>query len=599
MFSQATTCYQCSQKIPRKKANTCILCLQAMCTNTTTCRQALRLTSRQKLIHVCLNCSDKELNLATHVAAPLLAPIQSLCAGLMSLQLPLSGRRVLETVTRGQRAYLRIIGSRQRSSTFNTLQEIVDFSWYLVAASAHKHQQFTSGMFVFEDPSYQIFNALAEHGYSRVLKSISKIANEKKAFGSSHFIDFIQFSRTLGPWFVPEEHLDDGTDPNMNGTEPPTHRPERNPSCTIVNGYEQIGIDLRKRHLSGASKTVTKESCENIGVYLGRRHLLSGKLPKKNPDDTRHFTFVKLETHGTSRVSEALGHSISFIKTRNDVGRSSRTTSKTATPARTTPSVSTTSLSGTEEQEDDTTNALINENTTEIEKRKEHAPKRAIELFQHIMALVHGNAFNAFNGLKTNGGSKRKGGSKALYHSPLSLSEITTKRPKVLGLSFMSSTVQQISHNLGHTTLHNPLRQAVEEWHTMVALHDWDHMDVRFGQEVIMDTHELTTFANCIDPGSHTSNRLLRSLRALSRRANLDRTPRTPQSCFDYLFAIIVGLVVVSTLLSHVYGCALVVRRIMQWSPVWTLAITEVIGCGTTVWTFVLVAWIVLADGRW
>jgi len=29
------------------------------------------------------------------------------------------------------------------------------------------------------------------------------------------------------------------------------------------------------------------------------------------------------------------------------------------------------------------------------------------------------------------------------------------------------------------------------------------------------------------------------------------------------------------------------------------LAITEVIGCGTTVWTFVLVAWIVLADGRW
>lgn len=530
-----------------------------------------------------MNCSNKELNLATHVAAPLLAPIQSLCAGLMSLQLPLSGRRVLETVKRGQRAYLRIL-EPQRSSKFNTLQEIVDFSWYLVAASAHKHQQFTSGMFVFEDPSYKIFNALAEHGYSRVLKSISKIANEKKAFGSSHFIDFIQFSRTLGPWFVPEENIDDGTDPNTNGTEPPTHRAERSPSRTIVKGYEQIGIDLRKRHLSGASKTVTKESCENIGVYLVRRHLLSGKLPKKHPDDTRNFTFVKLETHGTSRVSEALGHSISFIKTRNDVGRSSRTSSKTATPARTTPSASTTSLWGTEEQEDDSTNALINENNTEIEKRKEHAPKKAIELFQHIMALVHG--------------TKGKGGSKALYHSPLSLSEITTKRPKVLGLSFMSSTVQQISHNLGHTTLHNPLRQAVEEWHTMVALHDWDHMDVRFGQEVIMDTHELTTFANYIDPGSHTSNRLLRSLRALSRRANLDRAARTPR-CFDYLFAIIVGLVVVSTLLSHVYGCALVVRRIMQWSPVWTLAITEVIGCGTAVWTFVLVAWIVVADGRW
>jgi hypothetical protein len=591
MFTKYTTCYQCNAKIATKKSNTCILCTQYFCTMDK-CRQEMRLTSRQKKIEVCTNCATKELNIATNATNKDLNPIQHLCIGLSSLQLSLSGRRVLETVTRGSLAYRRLYSNR---GSFASIQEIVDFSWFLVAASANKNQQFTSGMFVFEDPQHNIFNALAEHGYSRVLKSLTKMG-EKKSFGSSHFIDFIQFSRTLGPSYVPEEcniinnGENDIMERGLSGEK--TGATAETAEKQIVNGYQQIGIDLRKRHLSGASKIVTRESCKNIGVYLLRRHLLCGKLPKKSLSDTRKFTFVKLETFGTARVSEALGHSISFMKTRGDVGRTSRSSSK----ALTTPSTRTTPSSSTIFEGHDNDGIII-ENHSEIKKRKEHTPKLVIELFQKIIHLLHG--------IDTGGVSDCHGSSRdnslrneIFYDSPLVLSEMLTKRPKILGLSFMSSIILQVSNKLKkfkkkHSKNSNELINAIEQWNKMLSNHDdWDNMDIRFGQEVIFAKRELVKYAKSIRR-ENASERLFRVLSAGKIRQNSNTW-----SCSFFFGYSVVGLVVIQTLLAQFYGYVLLFRRWYYGNP-WKLVIVYLIEYGTLAWTFVLIALILLVDGRW
>ena len=450
MAKQKGTCHLCNVEITHKKSNVCPLCTLPMCTS---CRTSMRVTPRQLLLDVCISCSNAELNVATHATATPLLPIQPLIQGLASLHLP--GRRILATVTRGSQAYQRITAS---GGTFQTLQEIADFTWFLVAASASKQQQFTSGMFLFEDPHHCIFHALADFGYSRVLKKLTKMGvSESNAFGSSHFIDFLLFSRQRGAWYVPEEGKPE------EGKKLRTQRSTSEYKLdatreTVVQGYEQIGVDLRKRHLDGASKSVTPEACKHIGVYMVRRHVLAGKLPRKKSNDTRNFSFVKLETHGTSRMTEAVSHSLSYIKTRKEKGR-------------TTPSHSVTSDLSCANDED----AMDGTTTSSTIARKEHAPKIAIALFQEIVQLVHAEGNTG-------------GGGALFFSSPLLLSEMVTSRPTVLGLSFMSALVEQISTQVAVLLESRRyggsprLGAAVGEWNAMVHSRGWDHMVSRTGR---------------------------------------------------------------------------------------------------------------------
>jgi len=298
------------------------------------------------------------------------------------------------------------------------------------------------------------------------LKSVKGLVNEKKAFGSSHFIDFIQFSRKRGPWYVPEEIA------------------KGSKSC----GYEQIGIDLRKRYLDGAtkSKLITPESCQNIGVYLLRRHLLSGKLPLKSTNQKKQFTFVKLETYGTKRVSSAVGHSISFLKTRKDVGRPS-------------PSNSRTSPSNSNVSEGEHGAPLLEVNDTAVVKRKEHTPMNMIYLFTEIMHLVHGDDTTEVHSTVQ------------LYASPLTRLELLAKRPKILGLSFMHSIIQDVKRSLStkkgqseYDLFPKQLFNKLSEWDNLIVSNGWlDHIDVRFGQEVILGHDELQQFATTFDSSSN------------------------------------------------------------------------------------------------
>ena len=464
MFTTSKPCYICTSKT----SQTCVLCTQYFCKNQ--CQSKLCLSSKQKILSVCINCSNQELNLATHHNTPPLRTIRTLSQGLLSLQTPFSGKHVLETICRGRNAYLRISQHPDKiDGKFNSLQEVVDFSWFLVASSANKNQQFTSGIFLFEDPNYNVFQALSKHGYSRVLSSVAGLVNEKKSFGSSHFIDYILFSRSRGGWYVPEEK---GSNKKKQKSKSKSKTKDTDTDTTAtdqddqfkentVNGYEQIGIDLR-------IKDVDEHRYQNIGVYLKRRHLLCGKLPKKKASETRQFTFIKLESYGTKTVSEAVGHSISFLKTRRDRGRSSPSNSTTTT-----------------ETMDDVNNS--NEKNVIVKQRKEHTPKICIVLFNEIMTLVHGDRCSTMT----------------LYDSLLIQSEILTKRPKILGLSFMNLYVKEIHTNVNAATtcvVPQRLIECIREWKEMIASNEWDHMDIRFGEEVIASRNELLDFAGYLGP---------------------------------------------------------------------------------------------------
>jgi len=531
-------------------------------------------------------------------------PLQPLFRGLASLDLSLSGKRVLETVNRGRMAYARI--RTTSGGSFCSLQEIVDFSWFLVAAAASKNQQFTSGMFVFEDPEHRVFDALSKFGYSRVLSSVKNIVNEKKAFGSSHFIDFIQWSRQRGPWYVPEETK--GVPPSPSPPSPPPSPPSPpSPPATKENrtGYEQVGVDLRKRLLNGASKSVTSESCKHLGVYLTRRHLLSGLLPKKITSEKRQYTFCKLETHGTKRKTEALGHAMSFLKTRRDVGRCTPSSSV----SRSSPSSSVVNTSEESVRENDKDVSLVKDSTEDVVQdvvqRKEHPPLNALKLFHEILTIIHEECSTIY--FKT-----------PLYDSNLTRTEISL-RSKILGLSFMNTIVVAVSKSIQRLqrrqqqqqqqSLPTRLGEAVSEWEDLINIFSFDHMDVRFGQEVIFSIEELATFGysvatNCDDNNNNNGRRSVSSSlsvsssKLLEMTSSLIRSKRTSSSfkrgaetettCAGHIAAMVVAFVAVTLCVAHCLGLSLACRRALGWSPEWFMAITHVVVWGSLAWSCVL-----------
>ncbi len=612
----------------------CALCGKPVCRRPAPCARTLLLTPRQAPQTVCRLCSDDEANSCDTAAAhPILhSPVGGLVRGLSSLGLPLPGRRVFEAVQRGRAHFDRVVHDDNDGGGFRSLQEICDLTWFFLAAAAAKRQLLTSGLIVFEDPhGHRIFRALARHGYSRVLSSIKGFANERHAFGSSHFIDFILFSRTRGPWYVPDQSVSvpigDGGSTNSRPSSPVTAAAAATPHAAAtpqvadeetrprtskangpcVTGYEQVGIDLRLRRLDGgAAKSVSASTDDDkrcIGVYLRRRHLLCGKLPRKTADDRRTFSFLKLETHGTASTQDALGHALSFLRTRGDVGKGKKSPagSRRNTPVHTAESIAVVKRDtggngdagpgrngrngkgrrGTDSPglgEDNTDDNADGEDATgnAVLKRKEHVPVETLKAFRNVVEAAASV-------------DDRGGGGVALFSTELTIAEVLKQRPKVLGLSFMVSIVSQIEHRLepaaravelggggGHRRANGALsnlRAALAMWRPLVT--GRDHLDVRFGEEVIFSAAELLDFASSISRASFSGTgkrlkmmrmsrrfgggggtamrRLVRKLRERARRAIWDplrRSSRPPAG------ALLLGTLVLATVVLLALGFA-------------------------------------------
>ena len=541
-------------------------------TPTTTRRYTLLLTPRQLPRRVCGACAEREGHAALHPPRAL----ARLCGNLASMNAPLPGARILDSVRRGAAARLRIAHGLA-APAFESLQEVCDFTWFLVAASAHKRQQFTSGVFVFEDPRHRVLQALSQHGYSRVLKTVRGVVSEAKSFGSSHFIDFILWSRSVGRWHVPEEGVAAGP----------------------VQGYEQIGIDLRKRLLGGAAAGEANAYC---GVYLMRRHLLAGKLPNKTGNDgARQYSFCKLETHGTKRTSEAVGHAMSFLSTRRGKGRmstssmssvdgpsiiaghnngqvkveKSKTAEQTHSPA---PSPPRTTDTAAGDSASTASTATAPNSANGVPTRKEHAPKVMCDIFTQIVRIAHTACSIKMH---SNSGA-------------LTLDEITTKRPKILGLSFMSGIVDEIAANMPRLRAADAipsnanvgrLEALLAQWKANFSS-DWDHLDVRFGQEVIFGASELDDFSAAVMAAGR-ARRLFgrvksstRKLQQLSTRSLRQLSRRTKRSWSATAAATVMGVGAVLVCACHAYGLLLLSRRVLGLSPPWRMPVTPVLGLG-------------------
>jgi hypothetical protein len=339
-------------------------------------------------------------------------------------------------------------------------------------------------------------------------------------------------------------------------------------------------------------------------VYLTRRHLLSGLLPKKRTSEKRQYTFCKLETHGTKRKTEALGHAMSFLKTRRDVGRSTPSSSL----SRSSPSSSVVVNTSEESvRENDKDVSLVKGSTEDVVQdviqRKEHPPLNALKLFHEILTIIHKECSTIY----------------LLYDSNLTRTEIIL-RSKILGLSFMntivvavSKSIQRLQRRQQQQSLPTRLSEAVSEWEDLINISGFDHMDVRFGQEVIFSIEELATFGysvatNCDDKNNDNGRRsvstslrvssskllemissLIRSKRTSSSlKSGLKSDAETETTCAGHIAAMVVAFVALTLCLAHCLGLSLACRRALGWSPEWFMAITHVVVWGSIAWSCVL-----------
>ncbi len=345
-------------------------------------------------------------------------------------------------VLAGQSHFNRIMAS---GGGFESPRQVTEFTWFLLARSADKNCFLTSGSWQIEDPSYRLFTALAAQGYSRVLSLAKALgASEAKSFGSSHLFEFLQHSRARGSWMVPEEHVE---------------------YCLAKEGkkgrgYDQVGIDIPK------PKSI--KQVDDISLFAGKRHVLVGKIPPKRRHQSTRYTFLKLEWHGTRNAGDALGHVFDFIKTRKGKGRKAEN------------------------------------------QRKEHADKEVVSNFVDLLksALIAPTPFG-----------------RCILDTPLTMSEIKL-RAKILGLSFMHeiatsiltqslSVIEHVVQNIHERYVRTSSSLPAGAEHCKVereglitkmrGIHDTaeaflaeincdpslDHLDVRFGHEVIFGSEEL------------------------------------------------------------------------------------------------------------
>lgn len=221
-----------------------------------------------------------------------------------------------------------------------------------------------------------------------------------------------------------------------------------------------------------------------------------------------------------------------------------------------------------------------------VPTRKEHAPKVMCDIFARIVRVAHKEC-------------------KTKMHScTLTLDEIISKRPKILGLSFMSGIVNEIASNLRHQSSTDALSSGTREnlsallgeWNATFS-RDWDHMDVRFGQEVIFGASELDAFSSFVIRGR--TGRLVgrvksssRKLQQLSSRSLRQLSHRVKRSRCATAAAAAMGVGCVTACVCHAYGLLLLSRRVLGLSPPWKMAITHVVGLAAAAWSVMLTLWV-------
>lgn len=165
---------------------------------------------------------------------------------------------------------------------FKNLQEICEFSWYLLSKACVKNCGFISGAWQLEDPNYILFNALGEFGYSRYLNI--EMLPERIKFGSTHVLPYIQHCIKKGK--LPEK---DTIIELKNGKQ--------------SQGYIQIGIDIDPEN----------DDDITLGLVGGKTHILVGKVPPKE-NCSKQYIFYKIENHGTYGLKNKLKHTIDLME---------------------------------------------------------------------------------------------------------------------------------------------------------------------------------------------------------------------------------------------------------------------------------------------
>jgi hypothetical protein len=351
------------------------------------------------------------------------APFLKLAHSLVAIGMDYSSAGLSQHVLKGQAHAQRILmGTNQK---FRSFQEICEFTWFLLARSADKNCFFLSGSWQIEDPDYKLFNALACMGYSRVLGSAKALgAGETASYGSSHLVEFLKHSRARGTWHVPASKVQFQI---SNGK--------------TSSGYYQVGIDI--------PRPVNIKKTDEIGLFAGKKHVLCGKVPPKTFGQTKSFTFIKLEWHGTKKAGDALGHIFDFVKTRKSKGKRKKM------------------------------------------QMKEHADKDQVQKFKELMGRAFTVEFSTGRAAK------------CLVDTELTLDEVCS-RAKVIGLSYMHDltlrlhrncqiSLQQSSSDSKISTV--MIESLMGDAHDLIKEIDsdptMDHINVRFGREVIFGANEL------------------------------------------------------------------------------------------------------------
>jgi hypothetical protein len=175
--------------------------------------------------------------------------------------------------------------------TFATKQEISEFCWLIFYKSVEKGLHFVSGSWLVWDPDWKFQNGIAALSYSRKFgkpwnKKLDAVYS-KSSFGSTHYIDYCMFKDKFGLWAMPDNKVEYALEKEGKSF-----------------AYYQTGIDIDDKHNSDNSIT--------MGLFCEKAHIVCGKIPPKRDGD--HWTFIKAEHFGTQNTSDQIGHTAQLGK---------------------------------------------------------------------------------------------------------------------------------------------------------------------------------------------------------------------------------------------------------------------------------------------
>ena len=212
----------------------------------------------------------------------------------------------------------------------------------------------------------------------------------------------------------------------------------------IGRGYEQVGIDF-----------IPGKDGVSLALPFNRHHLLFGKVPLKSPDQNK-FTFLKFENYGTEAFSDIVLHGIRYglhVVKRDREGK--------------------------------------------LPSRRETVGKKIMNRFQELVQLIF-----EFPSLRP-----------IIKHDSL---EQVLDRACVKGVSYIFQISKTVLIKLNSFLMNphgnsGPLSAIQELYNQTYSFLDFllrdptfDHLDVRFGKEVIFDAVELESKCFIVEPQRRT-----------------------------------------------------------------------------------------------